>query len=115
MLAIMPIAQKQLLNQLNSGRFKGQIQGYVAVEDGRYLGFALFSVKDGLATVLDAQIEEAQCVDGAVRACLAAGQKQGAGFFAVELKSPALALWWDTFCKHILPPAPIGHIFGFCT
>lgn len=114
MLSMQPIAEPDVVELLNDGRFEGDVEGYVMMDGEKYLGHALFLVEDGVTSVLDCGVEDMQMLDGIVRACVAAGEHRGAKLFCVNREQPRLEKWWDVFCKGMQPPAPVEHIFGKC-
>lgn len=114
MLAMRPIDEPDVVALLNDGRFTGEVEGYIMMEGPTYLGHALFTVENGVTTVLDSGVENEQQMDGIVRACIAAGEHRGAKQFAVNRQHEKLARWWDVFCKDAQSPASVDLIFTFC-
>ena len=114
MLSMQPIREPDLLQLLNDGRFEGPLEGYVVMEGTRYHGHALFCRKGEMVEVLDAAIEDAAVLDGAVRACLAAGENRGAALFLVNTACPSLKAWWQAHCPAMETPAPIAALWGRC-
>ncbi|MDL2254103.1 hypothetical protein LJC49_08585 [Ruminococcaceae bacterium OttesenSCG-928-I18] len=114
MLAMRPIEEPDVIDLLNGGRFEGALEGYVVLEGPRYLGHTLFWVEKDEVKVLDAEIEDPAILDGAVRACLAAGENRGAKWFEINRENPALAHWEEVFCKNIPRPRPIETLWGTC-
>ncbi len=114
MIRILPIHEPEVVDQLNDGRFEGDVQGYILMNGPSYLGHALFCVQDGACTVLDTGVEDTACLDGIVRACIAAGQNRGAEFFEINKEHPPLANWWRIFCSKMSTPAEIAEFFKMC-
>ena len=114
MLMMRPIEEPEVVALLNDGRFCGEVEGYVVLEGSSYLGHALFSVEEEVATVLDTGVEEALNLDGVIRACVSAGERRGARCFAVNLDHPPLKNWWERNCKGLAAPVPMDHIFKSC-
>lgn len=114
MLAMRPIDEPDVIELINNGRFTGDVEGYIMMDGPTYLGHALFTVKDGVTTVLDSDVKESVNLDGIVRACIAAGDNRGAKRFAVNEEHPPLAEWWQVFCKGLAAPVSVDHIFTFC-
>lgn len=114
MLTMRPIDEADVVALMNNGRFAGEVEGYVMMDGPAYLGSALFCVEDGVTTVLDSDVKDGQHLDGIVRACVANGENRGAKRFAVNEENAALAHWWGVFCKGLVAPAPVSHIFHQC-
>lgn len=114
MLAMHPINEPDVLELLNNGRFEGDVEGYIMMDGATYLGHALFTVEDGITTVVDSDVKDSQYLDGIVRACVANGENRGAKQFWVNQNHEALAGWWNVFCKNYTGPAPVDHIFTLC-
>lgn len=114
MIAMRPIEEPDVLALLNDGRFEGAVRGYVVMEGPQYHGHMLYRVEDGVTEVLECGVDETPLVDGAVRACIAAGQNAGADSFGVRQEDPKLAEWFRVFCKNISVPVPVTHIFTPC-
>ncbi len=95
MIAMKPIAEPQLLDELAAGRFDGPVEGYVVMEGPKYHGYALYKIDGALVTVLDCNVEDLFFLDGAVRACISAGEFRGAQRFAVHTACEPLVAWWQ--------------------
>lgn len=117
MVVMRPIEEPAVLDELDAGRFggaKGGLRGYVVMEGPVYHGYALFRVADGVTAVLDCGLNEKPLVDGAVRACVAAGENAGAARFCVDTRSEALAEWLRVFCPGRTQPVENSVLFGGC-
>ena len=114
MLSMRPIDEPDVIALLNDGRFNGPVEGYVMMDGPEYLGHALFWVENGKTTVLDTGVEDEPCLDGIVRACIAAGENRGAKEFSVNVAHPPLQKWWQVFCGTYADTAPTDHLFTFC-
>ncbi len=114
MLALRFISEPEVVASLNGGRFEGDVQGFIAMDGPTYLGHALFCVAGGEVTVLDSDVQDSHCLDGLVRACVAAGENRGAARFACNPACPPLARWWAAHCAGLAAPVPMGHIFRQC-
>ena len=114
MIAMRPIDEPDVLALLNGGRFPGEVQGYVVMEGPRYHGHMLYRVAQGVTEVLECGVDEKPLVDGAVRACIAAGQNAGADRFRVRMEDAGLAEWFRVFCKDVPAPVPVSHLFTAC-
>ncbi len=114
MIAMRPIDEPDVLDLLNDGRFAGEVRGYVVMEGPQYHGHMLYRVEAGVTEVLECGVDETPLVDGAVRACIAAGQNAGAGCFQVRTEDPKLAEWFRIFCKNAPVPVPVTQIFTPC-
>ncbi len=114
MLAIQPIREPDVTALLNAGRFEGEIEGYVVMEDERYHGYALYRLEGERADLLDSGIEDAAILDGALRACLAACENRGASRFCANMGHPPLAAWWQRHCTGQASPMPIAALWGAC-
>ncbi len=101
MIVMRPIEEAAVLDELDAGRFGGAaggLQGYVVMEGPRYHGHALYRVEDGVTTLLECALDETPLVDGAARACVAAGENAGARAFTVRAGDAALAGWLRICC-----------------
>ena len=81
MIAMRPIREYDVIDLLNNGRFEGEVEGYVVMDGPKYLGHMLYRVDGAVTQVLECGVEEKMFVDGAVRACVAAGENAGATSF----------------------------------
>ena len=79
MIAMRPIREYDVIDLLNNGRFEGEVEGYVVMDGSKYLGHMLYRVDGAVTQVLECGVEEKMFVDGAVRACVAAGENAGDG------------------------------------
>ena len=79
MIAMRPIREYDVIDLLNKGRFEGEVEGYVVMDGPKYLGHMLYRVDGAVTQVLECGVEEKMFVDGAVRACVAAGENAGDG------------------------------------
>ena len=77
MIAMRPIREYDVIDLLNNGRFEGEVEGYVVMDGPKYLGHMLYRVDGAVTQVLECGVEEKMFVDGAVRACVAAGKRGG--------------------------------------
>ena len=77
MIAMRPIREYDVIDLLNNGRFEGEVEGYVVMDGPKYLGHMLYRVDGAVTQVLECGVEEKMFVDGAVRACVAAGENAG--------------------------------------
>ena len=84
MIAMRPIREYDVIDLLNNGRFEGEVEGYVVMDGPKYLGHMLYRVDGAVTQVLECGVEEKMFVDGAVRACVAAGENAGATSFRVN-------------------------------
>lgn len=117
MIVMRPIAEPAVLDDLDAGRFGGAargVRGYVVMEGARYHGHALFRVLQGVTEVLECRLDETPLVDGAVRACVAAGEHAGARYFRVRCEDRALAQWYQVFCGRHSQPVANGVLLGSC-
>lgn len=99
MIAMRPINEPEVISSINNGRFDEEIFGYVVMEGPNYLGHILYSVNGDTTVVLDAKLDNNMLVDGAVRACVAAGEFKGAKNFVIKSDSKCLIDWRNVFCK----------------
>lgn len=115
MIAMRPIREYDVIELLNAGRFAGDVEGYIVMDGPAYLGHMLYRVDGAVTQVLDCGVENTALVDGAVRACVAAGRHAGAAAFAVETADARLAEWRRVFFGDA-PDAPIPNekLFGGC-
>lgn len=100
MIAMRPIEQPAVLDEINAGRFSGPVEGYVVMDGPQYLGNFLYKVENGVTVVLDEQLADQSLVDGAVRAAVAAGENRGAVSFRINMDSPRLAYWKQVMFKN---------------
>ena len=115
MIAMRPILEQDVINLLNDGRFEEDIDGYVIMDGPQYLGYALYRVQDGCTTVLACQTQTNALVDGAVRACVAAGENAGADRFCINRDDPALDTWASVFLHGAKNEAPNTDLFSHCS
>ncbi len=97
MLMIKLIDEPAVLESLGAARFGPCTEGYVAMDGPAYLGHTLFTVQNGMATVVDTSVSHAahpEELDTVLRA-VAAAISRGAGAFAVDTQNPSLAAWWQ--------------------
>ena len=90
MIAMRPIREYDVIDLLNNGRFEGEVEGYVVMDGPKYLGHMLYRVDGAVTQVLECGVEEKMFVDGAVRACVAAGENAGATSFRVNGEDESL-------------------------
>lgn len=116
MIVMRPIREDAVIAELSKGRFPGNLDGYVVMdtEQMTYLGHALFRVDGAVTEVLDCDVENTALVDGAVRACVAAGEDRGATSFSVNTAHAVLAQWTKIFVKEDQFPVPNDKIFKQC-
>lgn len=115
MIAMRPIREYDVIDLLNAGRFAGDIEGYIVMNGPEYLGHMLYRVDGAVTRVLDCGVENTALVDGAVRACVAAGEHAGASAFEVELSDARLAEWRGVFFGDApKTPIPNERLFGGC-
>lgn len=114
MIAMRPIDEPDVLALLNAGRFEGDVCGYVVMEGPVYHGHMLYRVAEGVTEVLECGVDEKPLIDGAVRACIAAGDHVGADRFCVRGEDEKLAEWARVFCSGVPMPVPVAHIFTKC-
>ena len=115
MIAMRPILEQDVIDLLNNGRFEDEIDGYVIMNGAEYLGYALYHVQDGCTTVLACETQTNALVDGAVRACVAAGENAGAKCFRVNRDDAALAKWASVFLHGGKDVVQNSELFGHCT
>ena len=58
MIAMRPIDQPAVLDEINAGRFSGPVEGYVVMDGPQYLGNFLYKVENGVTWVLDEQLAD---------------------------------------------------------
>ena len=80
----------------------------------KYLGHMLYRVDGAVTQVLECGVEEKMFVDGAVRACVAAGENVGATSFRVNGEDEKLAEWKNVFFPEAQGDVPNGSIFHTC-
>lgn len=114
MIAMRPIDEEDVIGVLNNERFSGDIDGYVVMNGAEYLGFALYQINDEVTTVLDTDISDNLLVDGIIRACVAAGERQGTDLFDISEENPNLDKWRRVFCKNLSAPYKNEIIFHEC-
>lgn len=121
MIAMRPIEEAAVLDELDAGRFGGAaggLRGYVVMEGPRYHGHALYRVEGDVTTLLECAVDQTPLVDGAARACVAAGENAGARAFAVREKDAALARWLQMCChgntEIMRNPVPNDVVFACC-
>ena len=73
MIVMRPIQEPLVLEEINQGRFSGEVEGYVVMDGPDYKGSFLYKVENGVTWVLDEQLTDPSLIDGAVRAAVAAG------------------------------------------
>ena len=100
MIAMRPIREYDVIDLLNNGRFEGEVEGYVVMDGPKYLGHMLYRVDGAVTQVLECGVKEKMFVDGAVRACVAAGEN--------------LAEWKNVFFPEAQGDVPNGSIFHTC-
>lgn len=114
MISMHLIDEPDVLYLLNDGRFPEDMQGYVVMDGPQYLGHALFRVENEVTYVLETKLTNHMVLDGAVRACIAAGENQGATHFSIAQTDEELKKWQQVFCKDAPMPAENTLIFKPC-
>ncbi len=117
MVVMRPIDEPAVLDELDAGRFGGAasgLRGYVVMEGPAYHGWALFRVEAGTTQVLACCLDEKPLVDGAVRACVAAGENAGAVRFSICTDDALLAEWLRVFCPGRTQPVENSVLLGGC-
>lgn len=99
MIAMRPINEPEVINSINNGRFDAVLFGYVVMDGPNYLGHILYTINNETTVVLDASLNNNMLVDGAVRACVAAGEYKGAKNFIIKSDCKCLMEWRNVFCK----------------
>ena len=94
--------------------FEGEVEGYVVMDGPKYLGHMLYRVDGAVTQVLECGVEEKMFVDGAVRACVAAGENAGATSFRVNGEDEKLAEWKNVFFPEAQGDVPNSSIFHTC-
>ncbi len=115
MIVMRPIQEPLVLEEINRGRFSGEVEGYVVMDGPDYKGSFLYKVENGVTWVLDEQLTDPSLIDGAVRAAVAAGENRGAGSFGINTDSPRLAAWRQAMFKigpDVLPNDRLFHLCG---
>lgn len=115
MIAMRPILEQDVIDLLNNGRFSEDIDGYVIMNGAEYLGYALYRVDGECTSVLACETQSNALVDGAVRACVAAGENAGAVRFRVNREDPALDKWASVFLHGARATAENSELFRHCT
>ncbi|MEG0911123.1 MAG: hypothetical protein RSB47_05970 [Ruthenibacterium sp.] len=114
MIVMRPIREDAVLAELNANRFSGEIDGYVIMDGPRYLGHILYKLENDVTHVLDCGVCDTAVIDGAVRACVGAGENAGAKSFCVNESDEKLCKWRNIFCKNDTNPIPNEKIFHQC-
>lgn len=112
MISMKPILAQEVITQLNENRFPGDLDGYIIMNGEEYLGYALYCVADKITTVLCCQANENALVDGVVRACIAAGEQEGATSFSVNMEEAGLKQWYSVFMKEAAMPVANEKLFS---
>ena len=115
MIAMRPILEQDVIDLLNNGRFADDVDGYVLMDGPEYLGYALYRVEGGCTMVLACETKTNALVDGAVRACVAAGENAGASSFCINRSDPALDEWASVFVHGAQSVTPNSELFRHCT
>ena len=114
MIVMRPIAEQMVLDTINQGRFEGELEGYVVMDEALYMGHMLYRVQGEITTVLACSLVNTALVDGGVRACIAAGENAGATSFALNMEDAALEKWHNVFFKNQPLPIQNEKLFGQC-
>ena len=114
MIAMRPIREYDVIDLLNNGRFEGEVEGYVVMDGPKYLGHMLYRVDGAVTQVLECGVEEKMFVDGAVRACVAAGENAGARCFSLNQEDEMLREWARVFVPDGRFPADNALVFHTC-
>ncbi|MEF9969079.1 MAG: hypothetical protein RR867_01300 [Ruthenibacterium sp.] len=114
MIVMRPIREDAVLAELNANRFAGEICGYVIMDGPEYLGSMLYQIENKTTIVLDCSVKDTAVIDGAVRACIGAGENAGADCFCVNETDEKLKKWRSIFCKNEVNPIPNEKIFHKC-
>lgn len=110
-----PILEQDVIDLLNNGRFDEDIDGYVIMNGPEYLGYALYRVDGECTSVLACETQSNALVDGAVRACVAAGENAGAARFRVNREDAALDAWARVFLHGAKETVENAELFHHCT
>ncbi len=114
MIVMRPVDESQVVESLNQGRFEGDVRAYVVMDGPQYHGYMLYRVDGEVTAVLECGVEEQPLIDGAVRACIAAGENAGAARFTLNSRDERLENWRQVFLKGQALPAPNEQIFHSC-
>lgn len=99
MIQMHPILEPLVLASLGSEQYGESTEGYVVMDGAAYLGHILYRVENNVTQVLACALpDDHALVDGAVRACVAAGENRGAAQFQICADEGALAEWHDAIC-----------------
>ncbi len=94
-LQVFSIAEPAVLEELNAGRFEGDVSGCVVMENEHYRGHVLFSRNGACAHILDSTVSGDDALSLALRACLAKCLRLGAVHFDVNMQNDALRMFWQ--------------------
>ncbi len=114
MISMHPIKEQIVLDSLNAQKYGDNAMGYVVMNGENYLGHILFSVDKELTTVQECKLENTAVIDGAVRACVAYGESEGATHFTVNNSDEKLLKWVSVFFKNKKLPLNNNNLIGNC-
>lgn len=115
MINMHPVDEPAVVDSLNKGRFAGDVRAYVIMDGPVYFGHMLFRVDGDVTQVLECGIRhENSLVDGAVRACVAAGENAGARCFSLNQEDEMLREWARVFVPDGRFPADNALVFHTC-
>ncbi len=114
MIIMRPIDEPLVLESLNSSRYGDDVRGFIIMDNDVYMGHALFTVKEDVVNVCECTVKANALIDGAVRACIAAGENAKAVYFTVNLSEDNLKKWLDVFCEGNEKSQIIEHFFKNC-
>lgn len=114
MIVMRPIREEAVIAELNANRFMGDVDGFVIMDGPKYLGHILYKLENNTTMVLDCGIIDTAVIDGAVRACVGAGENAGANCFTVNESDEKLCKWRNVFCKNDTNPISNEKIFHKC-
>ncbi len=114
MVSMHPIKEELVLESLDAGRYGENTNGYVVVEGEKYHGHILFTVLGKLTTVQECKLSVNALVDGAVRACVAYANSDGATHFTINENDERLKEWLDVFFKNEKLPIDNNKLLYTC-
>ncbi len=114
MVSMHPIKEEIVLESLDAYRFGENAMGYVVMESENYLGHVLFTVDNNITTVQECKLDNNAVIDGAVRACVAYGESDGATHFTINESDEKLKKWLNVFFKGKKLPLNNNNLIGNC-
>ncbi|MDD3429978.1 MAG: hypothetical protein PHG02_08255 [Oscillospiraceae bacterium] len=114
MITIKPIMEQEIIDLINRGRFDGDVDGVCVTDGTTYMGNCLFKIENGIVLFLDTTIQDLALLDGAVRAAVDAGAREGTTGFDFNAECYQLTHYRSVFFESLSGVIENKKLLGGC-